>query len=62
MPPLALPAHDPALAVCPIAEAELRHRLFVVTRDGPHSRFGRLFLAAVAAIAAGLPSDREEPG
>jgi DNA-binding transcriptional LysR family regulator len=55
MPPLALPAHDPTLAVRPIAETDLRRRLFVVTRDGPHSPALAAFLAAVAGIAADLP-------
>jgi DNA-binding transcriptional LysR family regulator len=35
MPPLTLPAHDPALAIRDLAEGTLKRRLMAVTRDTP---------------------------
>ncbi|GAA4244654.1 LysR family transcriptional regulator [Dactylosporangium darangshiense] len=56
MPPLALPPDDPALAVRAIAEADLRRRLFVVTRDGPRAPALTAFLEAVQDQASRLGS------
>jgi DNA-binding transcriptional LysR family regulator len=47
MPPLALPPADPALAVRDIAEADVRRRLMVITRDGPAPPALTAFLAAI---------------
>ena len=47
MPPLALPAGDPALAIRDIAETTLGRRLVVVTRDTPPAPALTAFLAAV---------------
>ena len=47
MPPLALPAADPALAVRDIAEAAVRRRLMVITRDSPAAPALAAFLAAI---------------
>jgi hypothetical protein len=52
MPPLALPAADPALAVRDIAEAAVRRRLMVITRDSPAAPALGAFLAAVRDQAA----------
>jgi DNA-binding transcriptional LysR family regulator len=46
MPVLALPPADPALAVRDIAEAAIRRRLVLVTRDGPTAPALGAFLAA----------------
>ncbi|WIM99697.1 LysR family transcriptional regulator [Actinoplanes oblitus] len=51
LPPLALPAADPALAVRDVAEARLGRRLIVGTRDTPPSPALTAFLAAVTAQA-----------
>lgn len=47
MPALALPVHDPALAVRDVAEVTLRRRLVVVTRDNPSAPALTALLAAV---------------
>lgn len=47
MPPLALPAEDPALAVRGIAEANLRRRLVAVTRGNPPAPALSALLTAV---------------
>lgn len=47
MPTLTLPAADDALAVRDVAEASIRRRLVVVTRDSPTAPALRTFLAAV---------------
>jgi hypothetical protein len=47
MPPLALPAADPALAVRDIAEAAVRRRLMVITRASPATPALGAFLAAI---------------
>jgi DNA-binding transcriptional LysR family regulator len=47
MPPLALPTDDPALAVRDVAEATLRRRLVVVTRDSPPTPALTALLTAV---------------
>ncbi|GGM57302.1 LysR family transcriptional regulator [Dactylosporangium sucinum] len=54
LPPLVLPPDDPAVAVRPIVEADLRRRLFVVTRDGPRAPALTAFLDAVQAKARTL--------
>ncbi len=51
MPTLALPAGDPALAVRDVAEADIRRRLVVVTRDGPPAPALTALLAAVTEQA-----------
>jgi DNA-binding transcriptional LysR family regulator len=48
MPPLTLPATDPALAVRDVAEAALKRRLVAVTRDTPPAPGLTAFLTAVA--------------
>ncbi|BCJ47200.1 LysR family transcriptional regulator [Actinoplanes ianthinogenes] len=47
MPPLALPAVDPAIAVRDVAEGRIGRRLVVVTRDTPPSPALTAFLSAV---------------
>ncbi|WP_247661964.1 hypothetical protein [Micromonospora sp. U21] len=47
MPALTLPAKDSALAVRDVAEANLRRRLVVVTRDTPPAPALTALLAAV---------------
>src|SRR5689334_20645527 len=47
MPPLALPAHDPALAIRDIADVNLKRRLVAVTRDTPPTPALSALLAAV---------------
>ncbi|MEV6599422.1 LysR family transcriptional regulator [Actinoplanes sp. NPDC051346] len=47
MPPLALPADDPAIAVRDLAEAALRRRLVTVTRETPPAPALTAFLRAV---------------
>jgi DNA-binding transcriptional LysR family regulator len=54
LPPLTLPANDPAIAVRDVAEAELRRRLVVVTRDTPPAPALTALLAAVADQAHAL--------
>ena len=54
LPPLTLPAGDPALAIRDVAEAELKRRLVVVTRDGPAGPALAAFMAAVTDRAQGL--------
>jgi DNA-binding transcriptional LysR family regulator len=54
MPPLALPADDPALAIRDVAEADLKRRLMAVTRDTPPAPALTALLAAV--------SERARPG
>jgi DNA-binding transcriptional LysR family regulator len=51
MPPLALPADDPALAVHGIAETTLGRRLVAVTRANPPAPALTALLAAVRAEA-----------
>jgi DNA-binding transcriptional LysR family regulator len=46
LPTLTLPAADPTLAVRDIAEAAVRRRLMVITRDGPLAPALTAFLAA----------------
>jgi DNA-binding transcriptional LysR family regulator len=58
MPPLALPAHDPALAIRDIAEARLKRRLIAVTRDSPPAPALTALLAAVRDQTPGRPTDR----
>lgn len=48
MPALTLPTNDPALAVRDVAEASLRRRLVVVTRDSPPAPALTALLSAVA--------------
>ncbi|GIH97612.1 LysR family transcriptional regulator [Planobispora siamensis] len=48
LPPLTLPAADPALAIRDVAEADIRRRLVVVTRDGPTAPALRALLGAVS--------------
>ncbi|MFI5484831.1 LysR family transcriptional regulator [Micromonospora echinaurantiaca] len=64
MPLLTLPADDPALAVRDVAEATLRRRLVVVTRDSPPAPALTALLAAVTDQARQLePSGSERtPG
>ncbi|MFF4810769.1 LysR family transcriptional regulator [Micromonospora chersina] len=52
LPPLTLPADDPALAVRDVAEAAVRRRLVVVTRDAPEAPALTAFLAAVTDQAS----------
>jgi hypothetical protein len=47
LPPLALPTNDPALAIRDVAEATLRRRLVVVTRDNPPTPALTALLAAI---------------
>ncbi|MGI5521628.1 LysR family transcriptional regulator [Micromonospora sp. CA-259024] len=47
LPALTLPANDPTLAVCDVAEANIRRRLVVVTRDAPPTPALTALLAAV---------------
>lgn len=54
MPALTLPPDDPALAVRDVAEATLRRRLVVVTRDSPPAPALTAFLSAVADQAQKL--------
>ncbi|MEV4198271.1 LysR family transcriptional regulator [Micromonospora globbae] len=54
LPALTLPPDDPALAVRDVAEADLRRRLVVVTRDTPPGPALTAFLAAVTAQARTL--------
>jgi DNA-binding transcriptional LysR family regulator len=51
MPPLAMPARDPALAIRDIAETTVRRRLVAVTRDTPPAPALTAFLAEVSAQA-----------
>jgi DNA-binding transcriptional LysR family regulator len=51
MPALALPAADPTLAVRDVAEADIRRRLMVITRDNPPAPALSTFLAAVTEQA-----------
>jgi hypothetical protein len=51
MPPLALPAGDPALAVRDIAETTLRRRLVAVTRANPPAPALTALLDAVLSEA-----------
>jgi hypothetical protein len=60
LPALTLPAVDPALAVREVAEAEVRRRLMVITRDGVAPPARDVFLAAVRAQAGRLKR-RERP-
>jgi DNA-binding transcriptional LysR family regulator len=48
MPALTLPDDDPALAIRDVAEATLKRRLVVVTRDNPPAPALTAFLAAIA--------------
>jgi DNA-binding transcriptional LysR family regulator len=48
MPPLAMPADDPTLAIRDIAESTLRRRLVAVTRDTPPAPALTAFLQAVS--------------
>lgn len=57
MPPLALPERDPALAVRDVAEADLRRRLVVATRETPPAPALTTFLAAVTDRAQSLATD-----
>ncbi|GAA3453291.1 LysR family transcriptional regulator [Dactylosporangium matsuzakiense] len=52
LPPLALPADDPAIAVRDLAAPGLRRRLVVVTRDTPPAPALTAFLTAVNRAAA----------
>jgi DNA-binding transcriptional LysR family regulator len=52
MPPLALPTNDPAVAVRDIAEATLKRRLVIVTRDTPPAPTLTALLTAVTDQAA----------
>ncbi|MFB9445689.1 LysR family transcriptional regulator [Dactylosporangium vinaceum] len=52
LPPLALPAGDPAIAVRDLAAPGLRRRLVVVTRDTPPAPALTAFLTAVSRAAA----------
>jgi DNA-binding transcriptional LysR family regulator len=52
MPPLAMPAGDPALAVRDIAETALSRRLVSVTRDAPPAPALTALLDAVTGRAA----------
>ncbi|MGS2615881.1 LysR family transcriptional regulator [Micromonospora sp. LZ34] len=61
LPALTLPADDPALAVRDVAEATLRRRLVVVTRDSPPAPALTAFLAAVTDQAHQLNRPRSEP-
>jgi DNA-binding transcriptional LysR family regulator len=54
MPALTLPAHDPALALRDIAEAVIRRRLVLITRDSPTGPALGTFLTAVRDQARGL--------
>lgn len=54
LPALALPAADPALAVRDVAEAAVRRRLVLVTRDSPPAPPLGSFLAAVTGQARRL--------
>ncbi|GII05660.1 LysR family transcriptional regulator [Planobispora takensis] len=47
LPPLTLPAADAALAIRDVAEADIRRRLVVVTREGPTAPALRALLGAV---------------
>ncbi|MCO1655572.1 LysR family transcriptional regulator [Pseudonocardia humida] len=57
LPALTLPAADPALAIRRVAEAEVRRRLVVVTRDGPATPALTAFLAAVTDQARTLTAE-----
>jgi DNA-binding transcriptional LysR family regulator len=54
MPALTLPAHDPALAIRDVAEAPLRRRLVVVSRDNPPAPALTALLSAVTDQARTL--------
>ncbi|MFD2766218.1 LysR substrate-binding domain-containing protein [Micromonospora eburnea] len=62
MPALTLPAHDPALAVRDVAEAALRRRLVMVTRDSPPTPALTALLTAVTDQAHKLDQVGSEPG
>ena len=47
MPALTLPTNDPAIAIRDVAEATLKRRLVVVTRDTPPAPALTAFLTAV---------------
>jgi DNA-binding transcriptional LysR family regulator len=55
LPPLAMPADDPALAVRDIAESTLHRRLVAVTRDTPPAPALTAFQQAVSDAVALLP-------
>jgi DNA-binding transcriptional LysR family regulator len=54
MPPLAMPADDPALAIRDVADATLRRRLVAVTRDNPPAPALTALLTAVMNQAGTL--------
>jgi DNA-binding transcriptional LysR family regulator len=58
LPPLTLPADDPALAVRGIADGEVSRRLSLITRDGPQPPALRAYLDAVRDAARRLPGGR----
>jgi DNA-binding transcriptional LysR family regulator len=58
MPAIVLPVDDPALAVREVAEASLRRRLALVTRDGPPAPALTRFLAIVTEQARSLDQPR----
>jgi DNA-binding transcriptional LysR family regulator len=57
MPALTLPATDPALAVRDVAEAHIRRRLVIITRDGPMAPALSTFLGAVRDQAGRLQDE-----
>jgi DNA-binding transcriptional LysR family regulator len=62
MPPLTLPAADPALAIRDIAEAVITRRLVVITRDSPTAPALDTFLAAVRDQAHRLDQELARQG
>ncbi|GIJ48412.1 LysR family transcriptional regulator [Virgisporangium aliadipatigenens] len=57
LPPLAMPANDPTVAVRDIAGTRLMRRLMVVTRDGPPAPALTAFLAALTDVAAEIGAE-----
>jgi DNA-binding transcriptional LysR family regulator len=62
MPALTLPANDPALAIRDVAEAALKRRLVIVTRDTPPAPALTALLTAVTEHAQKVIHDRQALG
>ena len=56
MPPLALPAADPSLAIRDITEAAITRRLIIITRDSPTAPAVDAFLTTVRDQARRIPT------
>jgi len=56
MPPLALPAADPSLAIRDITEAAITRRLMIITRDSPTAPAVDAFLTTVRDQARRIPT------